>query len=159
MVRQSWASARAQRRISAPYHFRPFGLLPLNFSSAPTAMSLDDPASQSRLSESLRKVQLQQDCQNVIAEEPEANGHDGPLEGSSSQRHLGPAHKLEGYGFRPPSGITTPLYTSKAVGKTGSPLPDANGLGWPGEFKQVLALSRRAHIACRTAKQSLPICA
>lgn len=38
-------------------------------------------------------------------------------------------HVREGYGFRPPSGASTPL-TNGA--QSGSPLPDPNGLGWPG---------------------------
>ena len=33
----------------------------------------------------------------------------------------------DGYGFRPPSGVSTPLQNGAA-----SPLPDPNGLGWPG---------------------------
>lgn len=36
-------------------------------------------------------------------------------------------HPRDGYGFRPPSGVSTPLTTA-----AGSPLPDPNGLGWPG---------------------------
>jgi hypothetical protein len=36
----------------------------------------------------------------------------------------------EGYGFRPPSGVSTPLLQ----GATPSPIPDIHGLGWPGEF-------------------------
>ncbi|TFY81791.1 hypothetical protein EWM64_g2224 [Hericium alpestre] len=35
----------------------------------------------------------------------------------------------EGYGFRPSSGVSTPL--SLHAGGAGSPLPDPNGLGWP----------------------------
>ena len=38
----------------------------------------------------------------------------------------------EGYGFRPASGVATPLNPPPAG--TSSPLPDPNGLGWPGEF-------------------------
>jgi len=37
-------------------------------------------------------------------------------------------HVRDGYGFRPPSGVSTPL-TNAA--ERGSPLPDPNGLGWP----------------------------
>jgi len=37
-------------------------------------------------------------------------------------------HPHDGYGFRPPSGVSTPL-TNEAG--TSSPLPDPNGLGWP----------------------------
>ncbi|KAG9317172.1 hypothetical protein JVU11DRAFT_1364 [Chiua virens] len=38
-------------------------------------------------------------------------------------------HVREGYGFRLPSGVSTPL--SGGGTDTGSPLPDPNGLGWP----------------------------
>lgn len=37
----------------------------------------------------------------------------------------------EGYGFRPPSGHSTPLNTSISGVEASSPLPDPNGLGWP----------------------------
>ncbi|TCD67696.1 GTP cyclohydrolase 1 [Steccherinum ochraceum] len=39
----------------------------------------------------------------------------------------------EGYGFRPASGISTPVIASVQVGitQTASPLPDPHGLGWP----------------------------
>jgi GTP cyclohydrolase IA len=42
----------------------------------------------------------------------------------------------EGYGFRPASGSSTPV--SDAARNVGSPLPDPNGLGWPGEFFKVV---------------------
>ena len=42
-------------------------------------------------------------------------------------------HVREGYGFRPASGISTPVISSVQVGGTPSPLPDLHGLGWPGE--------------------------
>ena len=41
----------------------------------------------------------------------------------------------EGYGFRPLSGSSTPLHTVMQYSNpdgTQSPLPDPNGLGWPG---------------------------
>lgn len=41
----------------------------------------------------------------------------------------------EGYGFRPISGSSTPLHTvmqHSSTDGTQSPLPDPNGLGWPG---------------------------
>lgn len=38
-------------------------------------------------------------------------------------------HVHDGYGFRPPSGVSTPL--THGI-EHGSPLPDPNGLGWPG---------------------------
>jgi len=36
----------------------------------------------------------------------------------------------DGYGFRPPSGMSSPLIPPDR----NSPLPDVNGLGWPGQF-------------------------
>lgn len=104
-------------------------LLPL------TTMSFDDPASQTQLSASLEKLRIERDGPLAIPEEPGEDTHDGRGEGSS-QRHVDVLHRREGYGFRPLSGISTPMYTSKAASaiKAESPLPDANGLGWPGKF-------------------------
>ncbi len=113
-------------------HFACVNLFPL------AIMSFEDPATQDRLSTSLEKLRVEQDERDEIAGEPGQNTHDERGEGSS-QRHVDALHKREGYGFRPRSGISTPMYTSKAATaiKAGSPLPDANGLGWPGE--QLLA--------------------
>ncbi|CDO68723.1 hypothetical protein BN946_scf184652.g50 [Trametes cinnabarina] len=98
-------------------------------------MSLDDPISQHRLSTSLEKLKLAQDEGNSNLNGLETDPHeepsaDGP---SSSQRPLATPRIRDGLGFRPPSGIVTPQYSSRAVaiGKPASPLPDANGLGWP----------------------------
>lgn len=49
-----------------------------------------------------------------------------------TQRRSSPVR--EGYGFRPASGTSTPLTESFRAADTGSPLPDPNGLGWPGEL-------------------------
>ena len=38
----------------------------------------------------------------------------------------------EGYGFRPPSGVATPLIQAATV-TTENLVPDPHGLGWPGE--------------------------
>lgn len=43
-------------------------------------------------------------------------------------------HVREGYGFRPASGTSTPTKASRSGTDTGSPLPDPNGLGWPGTY-------------------------
>lgn len=40
-----------------------------------------------------------------------------------------PKAPYDGYGFRPPSGVSTP----SAPPDRNSPLPDVNGLGWPGQ--------------------------
>lgn len=39
----------------------------------------------------------------------------------------------DGYGFRPSSGTSTPLRYSSQPPERASPIPDENGLGWPGE--------------------------
>lgn len=50
-------------------------------------------------------------------------------------------HVREGYGFRPPSGVSTPLTTGA---ESGSPLPDPNGLGWPGTPSCLFSFRTRA---------------
>lgn len=126
----------------------------------PAMSSLDDPASQNRLSASLEKLRIEQDERDTMPEkrdQHERNAHDGQIaEGSSQRHHPGALHKHEGYGFRPLSGISTPMYVSKAVKnpetKLDSPLPDANGLGWPGE--QPACLRARLPDCSLTAYQS-----
>ncbi|KAI9000934.1 GTP cyclohydrolase I [Trametes punicea] len=60
------------------------------------------------------------------------HGESSLADGASlSQRPPTTPRIREGLGFRPPSGISTPQYSSRAVGKPASPLPDGNGLGWP----------------------------
>lgn len=57
-------------------------------------------------------------------------------------------HVRDGYGFRPPSGVSTPLMNAP---ERGSPLPDPNGLGWPG----TALYSSRARVLT-TPQPSLP---
>lgn len=68
---------------------------------------------------------------------PSARGEVGEIYGESAQQQRVPLprvstsserHHREGYGFRPASGASTPLRSVS----TASPLPDPNGLGWPG---------------------------
>ncbi|KAH9899790.1 GTP cyclohydrolase I [Cubamyces lactineus] len=102
-------------------------------------MSLDDPAGQHRLSASLEKLKMVRDEGSSSGSGQNLNGHDAHphdesalADGPSSQRPLANPRILEGLGFRPTSGISTPQYSSRPVGKAAtSPLPDANGLGWP----------------------------
>lgn len=49
-------------------------------------------------------------------------------------------HVREGYGFRPTSGHSTPLLASTSGMGGDSPLPDPNGLGWPGEPRELHAV-------------------
>ena len=98
-------------------------------------MSLDDPASQDHLSDSLHRLKLAQDQRDAVPDQPLPDADSPRAEASAAAaRHGGPSPQIrEGYGFRPLSGISTPLYTSKAVARVGTPLVDSNGLGWPGE--------------------------
>lgn len=61
-------------------------------------------------------------------------------------------HVREGYGFRPPSGASTPI-TNGA--ERGSPLPDPNGLGWPGTARFLSTWSSHAEHALQPSLPSL----
>ncbi|KAH9943360.1 GTP cyclohydrolase I [Epithele typhae] len=126
-------------------------------------MSLDDPASQNHLSESLERLKVAQDARDVIPEEedhPALNGHDpepphSPA-GSSTQPHPSQQLRREGYGFRP-SGISTPLYTSKAVVRGSTPLVDSNGLGWPAKSTHLRLNATAEERAEREKKMSAAV--
>jgi len=77
-----------------------------------------------RLSESLHKLQLSEEHGG---DHPERSRNDSPSPGRLTWN----PHIREGYGFRPSSGVSTPLIASTSGQDTGSPLPDPNGLGWP----------------------------
>ncbi|KAF8826472.1 hypothetical protein HHX47_DHR5000210 [Lentinula edodes] len=81
------------------------------------------PSHSDLLAESLSKLET---CQN------QANGKadSGHPEGNSVS--IGTPRIHEGYGFRPPSGISTPLIASASAASE-SLVPDSNGLGWPGK--------------------------
>lgn len=97
------------------------------------------------LSDSLRKLQIQ--TQHNDQEQPSASSPQ-PTRGPDTEHAtvndpqssaigqslaaLSP-HVREGYGFRPASGISTPVVSSVQVGMNGL-IPDPNGLGWPGEL-------------------------
>lgn len=97
--------------------------------------SLDDHLSHGTLlSDSLERLQLQSSdvtqngdtYDNKIGSEPRLSSP------SSKSYRLITSVVHEGYGFRPASGGSTP---PKPVGHgPDSPLPDRNGLGWPGEI-------------------------
>lgn len=80
------------------------------------------------LSPSNDHVQLNPASRDVVDGEPNA---DLPNKQAVSKLSLLP-HLREGYGFRPVSGASTPVATLPSASETGSPLPDPNGLGWPG---------------------------
>ena len=78
------------------------------------------------LSDSLQRLQLQAESSSDHPPNPDID----PRFSSPSRLRTSVLH--EGYGFRPTSGSSTP--PQNAV-RNDSPLPDRNGLGWPGEFQ------------------------
>lgn len=90
------------------------------------------------LSNGLRKLELQQSETNPRShnEDGDPRSDNGPapdnVSSSANASRLSWSQAREGYGFRPASGISTPLTVpSRAVEGTSS-LPDPHGLGWPG---------------------------
>jgi GTP cyclohydrolase I len=81
------------------------------------------------LSNGLRKLELQQSETNPRSNDQDGDPHSENDPSAANASRLSRSQAREGYGFRPPSGISTPL-TSRTV-ETGSPLPDPHGLGWP----------------------------
>lgn len=80
------------------------------------------------LSDSLKRLQVQQ---NIIANDLDV------VSDTVLVTHTLPATLREGYGFRR-SGLSTPIVASQKVDGASlqlshSPVPDPNGLGWPGE--------------------------
>ncbi|KAI0796591.1 hypothetical protein C8Q75DRAFT_741617 [Abortiporus biennis] len=113
----------------------------------------DSAAHGEMLSESLRKLQIkEQQSSKTSSVSLDIGSHDTQVDGEQPSRsenadqqlHLDPQspstssarltwnpHVREGYGFRPASGVSTPLLPSSSGVGTSSPLPDPNGLGWP----------------------------
>ena len=112
--------------------------------------SADDAAHGTLLSESLQRLQLKEQTPSSLVEptmrlsgpsDAENSGNDEHAEHipTSSDKPLPspsafPTHIHEGYGFRPVSGTATPEITAPAPAPR-SPLPDPNGLGWPGKTR------------------------
>lgn len=59
--------------------------------------------------------------------------------GEEEKGHLCNLRVHEGYGFRPPSGISTP--DSPTTVASDNLVPDPNGLGWPGTICSTKRLS------------------
>ncbi len=121
------------------------------------AHPVDDVIHGALLSDSLRKLQLNEELsppQSGIAPFQHPDSHDihvgavpstrgdtlepvtiddSQLPSPNPTRVACNPHVREGYGFRPASGISTPIIPSQPALGTSSPLPDPNGLGWPGE--------------------------
>lgn len=107
-------------------------------------MADNNPSHGELLSHSLQQLQLQTEAAAHAAEE---RGRSEDMPGKEAHFASSPSSALanrldriassslirEGYGFRPSSGISTPaLNEAFTEGERGSPLPDPNGLGWPG---------------------------
>lgn len=105
---------------------------------------VDDATHGTILSDSLRRLQLKEQVPSSLVEpsrrkDAEGNAEDQgdvlvfnsgpPSPGTLQRQALG--HVYEGYGFRLTSGPATP--TNPPPVGTSSPLPDPNGLGWPGK--------------------------
>lgn len=85
------------------------------------------------LSNGLRKLELQQSETNPGSNDQgrDPRSENDPSSSSASASRLSWSQAREGYGFRPASGISTPLTMSSRTVEGGSPLPDPHGLGWP----------------------------
>ncbi|KAF9246912.1 hypothetical protein BU15DRAFT_38958 [Melanogaster broomeanus] len=100
------------------------------------------PSSHSELlSNGLRQLELDQQSTSPQSSNGSTSSHHDISQGETDPAEASPnpspsttpvrsprPHVREGYGFRPPSGVSTPV-TSAA--ERGSPLPDPHGLGWP----------------------------
>ncbi|KAJ3795197.1 GTP cyclohydrolase I [Lentinula aff. detonsa] len=81
------------------------------------------PSHSDLLAESLSKLETSQKQVNGKTDSDHPEGNSGPGTIGTPRIH-------EGYGFRPPSGVSTPLIAS-ATAASESLVPDSNGLGWP----------------------------
>lgn len=77
-------------------------------------------------------------------QQPELNHPSTSAPANAHSQHA----QLEGYGFRPLSGSSTPLMAKG----TQSPLPDPNGLGWPAKSTLSRLYSTPAERAAREKK-------
>ena len=93
------------------------------------------------LADRLRRLDTDTSSDNddVPVRVPDDPGHPSSHSGAPTDR----------YGFRPPSGLSSP----SAPPDRNSPLPDVNGLGWPGVFSLSIFLP---FLAPLTSHHSLP---
>jgi hypothetical protein len=68
-----------------------------------------------------------------------SDNDDVPVRIPDDPGHPSSLQHVDGYGFRPLSGLSTP--SALAPQDRNSPLPDVNGLGWPGVFSSILPSS------------------
>ena len=98
-----------------------------------------DLSHQSLLSESLKRLQLKEQIPSSLVEpNVRQSGPDDAESSSSASATVKVNEPREGYGFRPTSGSATPVLSAPVTSVltadgTSSPLPDPNGLGWPGK--------------------------
>ncbi|KZT71597.1 GTP cyclohydrolase I [Daedalea quercina L-15889] len=112
------------------------------------------------LSESLQR--LQQEQARTDDADPHHDGEPSTRGAGSEQVHSLPSpglarsawspHVREGYGFRPPSGHSTPLLASTSRMGGDSPIPDPNGLGWPAKSTLARLNATPAEKAAREQK-------
>jgi hypothetical protein len=62
-----------------------------------------------------------------------SDNDDVPVQIPDDPGHPSSLQHADGYGFRPASGFSSPAPQDR-----NSPLPDVNGLGWPGVFSSIL---------------------
>lgn len=122
------------------------------------------------VSDSLQRLKLRE--QVLASQSEDADPHvEGELSatrgGNDEQNQVLPSpslsrsawspHAREGYGFRPPSGVSTPLNAPISGVGASSPLPDPNGLGWPGrhlyQSLRALAMSHSSDSAKSTVSR------
>lgn len=109
--------------------------------------AIDDATHGRLLSDSLQRLQLKEQVPSSLSEPRErqngvADAENGREEETALRKSNGPPSPWigpvrEGYGFRPASGPETPVVALPTFNGDGnnSPLPDPNGLGWPGEHE------------------------
>lgn len=97
-----------------------------------SSMTTSNEASHSAiLSDSLERLQLESEGA-TSSDGTDGNHERDELGDLPSPSRSARALVHDGYGFRPPSGTSTPSGSSQ-VNRNASPLPDRHGLGWPGE--------------------------
>ncbi|KAL0070965.1 hypothetical protein AAF712_002186 [Marasmius tenuissimus] len=84
------------------------------------------------LTKSLEKLELTEEMEPQNSDEASASASQTTVPIPPSPPARSTPRIREGYGFRPPSGVSTPLIKA-ATSTTENLVPDSYGLGWPGE--------------------------
>ncbi|KAJ4472189.1 GTP cyclohydrolase I [Lentinula aciculospora] len=98
------------------------------------------PSHSDLLVESLSKLEASQN---------QTNGKVDPGNPAGNHVSIGTPRIHEGYGFRPPSGISTPLIAS-TTSTSENLVPDSHGLGWPATSEEKAAREKKLAEAVRT---------